>query len=140
MPMLIKKKKAQSIIEVMIAMTIVTVVLGSTMALILNAVNLVMIAQSRTEAIEIAQKGIAEGVLIIQKQCGVDIAGANLDHLYTTVDSTNSTHKTLTVSATNPPTGLDPNAFQTLVATVDWTDRGSSAQTVTIQQVVRIHE
>jgi Tfp pilus assembly protein PilV len=126
--MLYSKKKAQSIIEVMVAMTLITVVLGSTFALIMRAVSLVMVAQSRTEAIEIAQKGLAETVLVLQDGCGI-----SADTTYTRLNKTvNGKQLTITKTAS----GLAD--FDKITATVEWDDRGMADQTIAISQLVRV--
>jgi len=130
-----KTKKGQSIIEVMVAMTLITVVLGSTFYLVINAVNLVMLAQSRTEAIEIAQKGLAEAVLVLQDSCAIN-AGSDLSKIFTQVDAGNGTAKTLQVVMADAPSPLD-TTFKKITATVTWNDRGAQNQQVVLTQYVR---
>lgn len=136
-----KKRKGQTIVEVMIAFTILAVVLSSTFILMIRAVNLVLTAQSRTEAIEIAQRGLSEGVLLLQGSCGINTA-ANLSAIQTK-NIAGSVPKTLVVSKTDHPglpDSLASDDFILLTATVTWDDKGAPDQSVALSQLVRVNK
>ncbi|MDD5693270.1 MAG: type II secretion system protein [Patescibacteria group bacterium] len=65
------KKKGQTLVEVMVALSILIVILSGVITLLIKSVNLVIDSRSKTEAIAIVQNGLSEGISSVQGTCQI---------------------------------------------------------------------
>lgn len=129
-------KRGFSLIEVVVALGILTVVFSGAAILIVQTVNLAISARERTEAILLAQKILAEEVVSIEGQCnltgvgGEPEAGRSGGYSYTinhneTIDYGNY---------------LNGASFIEIFVTVNWSTRVAfqqEEQRITVSQIVR---
>lgn len=62
-----RSKKGFTLVEVVVALGILTIVLAATVTLIIGVVNLALVARDKTEATALVQKGLSETISRIQK-------------------------------------------------------------------------
>lgn len=132
------RKRGQSLVEVLVAVGIITLVFAGTATLIVQVVNLELSARSRTEAVALGQKYLSESVMNIQENCATNL---NMDPIppvgkYTITKSCTALSDNLAedVSATN----CTDNNFMRMNIDVTWQDKGVPVtETYTASQVVR---
>ncbi len=140
----VRNKKGQSLVEVMVAMFVLMIVFVTSVTLIVQSLNLVMMSRSRTEVAAIAQRAMTELVLQIKSSCPAFSgtlspltfeAPANKVGNYTVVKAA-----TLVTQANLPTSAI--YTFQTsgtyeVTVTLTWRDRGAPTDsTYVLKQLV----
>lgn len=137
------KKRGQSLVEVLVAVSIITLVFAGTATLIVQVVNLELSARSRTEAVALGQKYLSESLINIQESCATNFTEIP-DPFYDPDDVAGKYKITQTCIALEDDltedTGADctENNFMRVNIDVTWQDKGIPVdETYTASQVVR---
>lgn len=139
MPTLNKSKrvKGMGLVEVVVALSILTIVFGGTVTLIVNVVNLAVTAKQKTEAITYAQKGLAEKIKQLNYGCVVTLPSTELDTNYPNY----SVHtKAERGDLAGTPVVFSPNAngsFIKINSTVTWYNR-FGRNDYSVNQIMRV--
>lgn len=143
------KKKGQSLVEVLVAMGIITMVFAGTATLIVQVVNLELSARSRTEAVALGQKYLAENVSSIKEGCLNNITTGvpetdNPNDKYTALNSCVLVNDDLSENTSTDcsPGEIDSSVtnFVKIITEVTWQDKGLPEETYTASEIVRIQE
>jgi Tfp pilus assembly protein PilX len=138
-----KRKKGQTLIEVMLSLTIITLVFVSAITLVINVFNLTLSARSKTKATALAQSGLAVATTKIQGSCS--LGNYPLDAAISLPEVSVPTGFTLEVRPKDLITGseiytgdqITTTNFMKLTATVSWSDKGLGAQTYRVSEIIR---
>ncbi len=108
----IYNKKGQSIVEVLVALSILIIVFTSVVLLVTVSLRQISDSRDRTVAISLAQRGIAEGMKQLQSDCSITGTSSytyGIDGLQVVVTSDNS--------AWSIPTSAGSTTAQTISST-----------------------
>jgi type II secretory pathway pseudopilin PulG len=130
------QKKGFTIVETIVALSILIIVFSAAVTLVITAVNLVVSTRNKTEAVTLAQEGLADIVQHAIGRCAVSDAvplpcpsdypsctrpvlqgGVNFEITVNLSKATNT--------ITAPEGFVDIDKFQRATATVTWNERGA---------------
>ncbi len=94
------KKKGQTLVEVMVALSILIIVLSGVIDLLIKSVNLVLNARSKTEAIAVVQNGLSEGISSVQGTCQIHSDNGGIPRII--INRVSTTTGTLNYLVENP--------------------------------------
>lgn len=139
------KKRGQTLIEVMLALTLITMVFASAMTLVINVFNITLNSRNVTIATNIAQTGLATAVTRLQGACNLvsypmeepmDLAGLGITNLPAGFELS-VTPTALRDEEKDPSHKLDDQNFVKLTATVQWSSKGfPNKQVYKISEVI----
>jgi prepilin-type N-terminal cleavage/methylation domain-containing protein len=128
-----RNKKGFTLIEVVVALGILTIVLSATVTLIIQVVNLAMITRDKTEATALVQKGLSEKISDIKK-CGGTLTDSssvvNGKNLYVYIDKEKDASGNYTVVDNDVNilgtrgSSITSANFYKIIAVVKWNFRG----------------
>lgn len=131
-------KKGQSLIEVVVALGILTIVFTGVLTLISQVVGLELAARNNTHAVALAQRKLATVITEIGDGCnigslsspaGTETIGA-VDFEYQIDINNNNT-------GFNYTSGLDDSNFTQIVVTISWADRSFSDNSYNLKQIIK---
>lgn len=127
-------RKGQSLVEVVVALGIVSIVFSGTVTLIVQTVNLELSARDRTEAINYAQKILNEKVVEIEGGCNLEyttgeVSGPPFGKYNSTINVNNN--------FTSYGNGLDSANFIEITSRVTWKPKGLPDDKYEVKQIVR---
>jgi prepilin-type N-terminal cleavage/methylation domain-containing protein len=131
-------KKGFSLIEVIVALGIVTMVFAGTITLIVQVVNLQLQARNRTEAVAIAQRQMANAMVNIGGGCAyTEYVRENQSvpgTIYRYDIFANKNGEVFSYSGSGGNT-IDESNFMQIRVVVRWTSRGINQQHTSLQLV-----
>jgi Tfp pilus assembly protein PilV len=146
-----KIKKGQSLVEVMVAMFVLMLVFVSAVTLVMESLDLVMMARTKTEVAAIAQRAMTESTLQIKSSCPtyngtpLMISFTSTGGIMVTPVNTYTIGVTLVSPVDLPASGAtqgyaysftSSGIYEVNVA-VTWTDKGAKSPSIyTLKQIV----
>ncbi len=153
---LIFNKKGETLVEVVVAFSIMSFVLIGVSGLISNLIGLATESRTVTQATALAQKGLIEGVNVVRTSCDIreeDSSywdGLNFNYDLGVGKPINSDGLTLTVVLRKLDSSeenvidageqkynlISNNGFRKVVSTVTWKDKAGTDKSYVLEQIV----
>ncbi len=130
-------KKGQSLVEVVVALSILAIVFAATVTLIVQVVNLELSARNRTEAVAIAQRYLSRNIKALSCNCVLDSSLLVQDE---EVDDGYDITSTAIYLADDIITEVESSAakFVKVSIAVTWSDKGLPNETYELSQIMRL--
>lgn len=137
------KKKGQTLVEVIVALGILTMIVTAVITMIVAAMNLLANSRIKTEAVAFAQKRIADAIAAYDfgNPCIINPVSIPTD----TMTDSNGTVITVTMNTSNLTAGEKTSfggpgpadKFIKMIATATWDYRGVASDPIVIVEYVR---
>lgn len=133
-----RTKKGQSLVEVIVALGIITLVFAGAITLIVNAVNLEISARNRTEATALAQRELALALQAVGEGCEKGTYEKTLTESWEGA-TYNIKVNTIGIDENDLKTEKDftSSDFAKITVTVSWKDKNLPEETYQLSQIVR---